>query len=553
LLLFAGALFGASCGVAAAETVTTNHNYIKVANDDGVKFYNWDYSYYGDGGGIYGGAIGPNTYLVKADGGGTNELRISSTTTAGGVVTQASTSNNPSGSFFVTNSGGRGFDNDIIIALAVTGPVSDNFGVRVKSSGYVWTAPPSGNYDPTVPTDYVFVQGIDKTFGKADFLYGPQVLRPGTSSTIANAIAGALPIFYSDTVNPSTPAYLMFIDLKVGNIKSTTISGLTNDGAAKVDFSFTGLDQPTKIAFAGYGWCSASKQSDGINWTSAMTGSSASGYYIDATPADITPPAVASTEPAAAAVGMAVGTPIRIVFSERMDPSSIDGASLSVNGITGAVSYDDATNTATFTPDMPLLPGTSYTVTAAGTVKDADGNAMRNPYSWSFTTALPRLTVGITGSGSVNDLGGTGFSCASGSCGRDFQYGAAVTLHASPSSGYGFNGWTGACSGTADCNLTMTSDYNSDANFSVLPYISTGGVYYPTLQEALNTASNGGTVQTQALTFTVTSLQFNRPGTSVILAGGYDPLFQSNGGFTTVDGALKVQNGTLRVSKVKIM
>ena len=48
-----------------------------------------------------------------------------------------------------------------------------------------------------------------------------------------------------------------------------------------------------------------------------------------------------------------------------------------------------------------------------------------------------------------------------------YHYGDAVVLTAAPAEGYGFTGWTGACStetGTT-CNLTMDGDKTVGATF----------------------------------------------------------------------------------------
>ncbi len=42
-----------------------------------------------------------------------------------------------------------------------------------------------------------------------------------------------------------------------------------------------------------------------------------------------------------------------------------------------------------FQPSEPMEPGTTYTVAVADDLQDAVGNPMQEPYSWSFTTALP--------------------------------------------------------------------------------------------------------------------------------------------------------------------
>lgn len=293
-LFLAGLLFCCYCGSAGAVdlTATTNHIYIGVANDAGVKFP-YDYPFYSalstPTGTTYSTAFLPpgtdpaNSYLVKADGGGTNELGISGTTTGGSVQNIASTSSTPSGSFYITNSGGRGFDNDLILALAMSGPIPDNFAVHVTSHGYTWTPAASGVYSPATSTiiGKTYIQGLDETFTKQDFVYGPQTVRPGPK--------GSLPIFSSENgvspnPVPTTAASLMFIDLNVGNLRGTSFPGVTDQGAAKIDFSFSGLDAATKIAFNAYGWTSASFQGDGINFTNSMIDANASGYYLNVTP-----------------------------------------------------------------------------------------------------------------------------------------------------------------------------------------------------------------------------------------------------------------------------
>jgi len=59
----------------------------------------------------------------------------------------------------------------------------------------------------------------------------------------------------------------------------------------------------------------------------------------------------------------------------------------------GSVAYDAATFTATFTPTAALSTSTTYTVTVTA-AKDAAGNAMSSPYSWTVTTAAPPPAAG---------------------------------------------------------------------------------------------------------------------------------------------------------------
>jgi hypothetical protein len=67
--------------------------------------------------------------------------------------------------------------------------------------------------------------------------------------------------------------------------------------------------------------------------------------------------------------------------------STIDATTFTMSGgVTGTVTYDAASNTATFTPAAPLANATTYTATVTTGVKDQIGNSMATDAVWSFTT-----------------------------------------------------------------------------------------------------------------------------------------------------------------------
>lgn len=103
---------------------------------------------------------------------------------------------------------------------------------------------------------------------------------------------------------------------------------------------------------------------------------------------DITPPAVISTSPTVNETGVANNTVIKATFSEAMDPASIDSSTFTLSGgISGTVTYDRDSRTATFTPSSDLeYEKITYTATISSAVKDAAGNNMATDYIWSFTT-----------------------------------------------------------------------------------------------------------------------------------------------------------------------
>ncbi|MFO7710450.1 MAG: Ig-like domain-containing protein [Candidatus Woesearchaeota archaeon] len=107
-----------------------------------------------------------------------------------------------------------------------------------------------------------------------------------------------------------------------------------------------------------------------------------------------------------------VRVPITVMFSEDMDPSTIneetfkveqrgtpeDGEARSLQ-LKGLVTYSD--RKATFTSDERFYPnqiyGNVFTVTVTDEVKDIAGNSLQNDYIWSFTTGSnPFNTDGTT-------------------------------------------------------------------------------------------------------------------------------------------------------------
>ena len=92
----------------------------------------------------------------------------------------------------------------------------------------------------------------------------------------------------------------------------------------------------------------------------------------------------------------------------------------------------------------------------------------------------PSLSISLggntTGTGTVTS-NPAGIDCKfpdGGSCQAYFPKGASVQLTAAAGSGSVFGGWTGGCSGTGTCTLTMNSDQNIGGSFTGPPTINVG-------------------------------------------------------------------------------
>jgi hypothetical protein len=97
-------------------------------------------------------------------------------------------------------------------------------------------------------------------------------------------------------------------------------------------------------------------------------------------------------------------------------------------------------------------------ISAAGAVMEFDFGSQAPV---SFT-----LSVSKSGNGAVSSTP-SGISCGA-TCSADFASGTSVTLSATPDTGWAFSGWSGACTGTGSCVLSMTADRSATATFTVI-------------------------------------------------------------------------------------
>lgn len=84
--------------------------------------------------------------------------------------------------------------------------------------------------------------------------------------------------------------------------------------------------------------------------------------------------------------GVAPNRAIAVVFSEPMNPKTINAQTFYIQGVTGAVSYDATSRTATLKPDRSLAPTTQYTAVVTTGASSLAGAPMAQNYTFSFTT-----------------------------------------------------------------------------------------------------------------------------------------------------------------------
>lgn len=183
---------------------------------------------------------------------------------------------------------------------------------------------------------------------------------------------------------------------------------------------------------------------------------------------------------------------------------------------------------------------------------------MGAPAQRTLSVAVPGAGTGsgtVTGSGQRNsttvDLSfGTNYSGA-------FDTGTQVTLHAAAGQYSTFTGWSGACTGTGDCAVTMDTDKSATATFDFYTAhkAHTAGTsnYFPTLQEAYNDPSSTGNtnaILAWGVDFTE-SLNASQSKT-VSIKGGYDSGYSLNTGYTNLIGSLTIGAGTVTVENLVV-
>jgi hypothetical protein len=97
----------------------------------------------------------------------------------------------------------------------------------------------------------------------------------------------------------------------------------------------------------------------------------------------------------------------------------------------------------------------------------AVSNAILVTANFNLLPVFHALTLSKTGNGSI--------TCNGGACEASYRANDRVSLTATPDAGWQFTGWTGACSGTGVCTVTMSQARTVSATFTRLNYALTLG------------------------------------------------------------------------------
>ena len=122
----------------------------------------------------------------------------------------------------------------------------------------------------------------------------------------------------------------------------------------------------------------------GLSWT----------FTVSAPP----PPLTVTPTPANGATSVGIDTAVKLTFNRAVDSSTLTSSNVQIVAPDGTVvpasiSYDVFSLSATITPTSKLAGNTAYTVKVSTGVLAADGTAMLNPFSSTFTTGSCPCTL----------------------------------------------------------------------------------------------------------------------------------------------------------------
>ncbi len=210
----------------------------------------------------------------------------------------------------------------------------------------------------------------------------------------------------------------------------------------------------------------------------SLTATPATGYALSGWSGACTGTGACSVTMSAAQSVTATFLPTQVLTTTVSGSGSITGSnavSCSSGSCTKAVSQGTVVS-------LTATPATSYTFsgwsgacTGTGACSVTMSAAQGVTATFVAATVPQTLTTVVSGSGSIVGAS-AGVSCSSGTCTKAITQGTVVALTATPASGYTFSSWSGACTGTGACSVTMSQTRSVTATFAVAASVAGGCV-----------------------------------------------------------------------------
>jgi hypothetical protein len=254
------------------------------------------------------------------------------------------------------------------------------------------------------------------------------------------------------------------------------ISSVTSNHTVAASFASS---LPLNLRMVGIGSGTVTSSPAGMNCTAACSASFPANTVVTLT---ATPDGVKSTFTGWSGACTGTGTcqltmdsvkDVTATFSKPVLLGPVYTVNASVSGIHGTVSPLTQKISVSQPASISISPDKGYHI--ASIIDNGQSMPVANPYLIGSVTADHAVTVAFSNfyilntSKSGSGTGNTITSPKGIACGATCQYykpGTKVTLIAKPDRKSTFTGWTGACTGTDPCKVTMNSDVTTGAIFA---------------------------------------------------------------------------------------
>lgn len=201
-------------------------------------------------------------------------------------------------SFYLSDTGGRGYEDEAILLIAVNGSSEeDPFSITLNASGYHWVPNASGSApieSEAIASGYIsrslYATYTEANYTKYDGTLVTQNWRPSGNPS------GGYPLFSQESLtNEPSDYHLIFVDLNVSvlgtNMYNTSFrNNMTDQGMPKITYTIntiTNSSQPVRVSFDAYAWIQGPNGGfvRQIGWTNKMnaageTGTKTSGWDV---------------------------------------------------------------------------------------------------------------------------------------------------------------------------------------------------------------------------------------------------------------------------------
>jgi len=287
------------------------------------------------------------------------------------------------------------------------------------------------------------------------------------------------------------------IPMNAATLTASTFTLASSSGAVTGTVSYSG----TTATFTPASALAYNTQYTAIITTGAESvagGFLSANYTWSFTTAAAPAPTVTAETPAPGATNLSTATTVTATFSEAMLASTLNATTFTLadssgNSVSGSLSYDASSDTATFAPSTGLNYATLYTATITTGATAANGATLASGFTWQFTTQAAPAPPTVTSTTPANGASTVPINT---------QVAAAFSVPMNPSS---INATTFTLQAQGGGNVAGTVNYNATtqtATFTPSASLSSGTSYTAMLTTGITSSTGQALAANYSWTFT---------------------------------------------------